>query len=69
MLHGKQEMLEIINNVALMTFVTTCFGSFLFLVHLSGQPEGFYLSHHLSSGFYVLFSPTFPLLGKFIKTL
>lgn len=31
-----------------------CFGSFLFLAHLSGQPEGLYLSHHLD---FMFFSP------------
>lgn len=79
-MESKQEMLEIMNNdneimnnVAVMTLMTMCFGSFLFLVHLSGQPGRFYHSHHLSCHldfmFYVLFSPTYPLLGKFMKTL
>lgn len=44
-----------------------CFGSFLFLARLSGEPEGLYLSHHLD--FYVLFSSTYPLLGKLIRKL
>lgn len=58
-MENKQEnMLEIMNDIALMTLMTTCFGSFLFLVHLSGQPEGFYLSHHLSCHLdFMFFSP------------
>lgn len=70
-MESKQEILEIMINVALMTLMTMCFGSFLFLVHLSGQPEGFYLSHHLSCHLdFMFFSPLLILcLANLVKTL
>lgn len=59
-MESKQEIHEIMDNVALMTLITMCFGYFLFLGHLSGQPEGFYLSHHLSCHLdFIFFSPLY----------